>query len=102
MGILNEKESAWLLLAVHQILEAGYFQPRLISTGNSPPVKSDISRRASRMSKTVSVGDTVTVPAALGAVEVLPGYKPAKPMVFAGLYPWKGNDYPNYARLWIV
>src|SRR5437899_12913036 len=40
------------------------------------------------------VGDTVTTPGALGHVEPLPGYKPAKPMVFAGIYPVEGSDYP--------
>jgi GTP-binding protein LepA len=38
------------------------------------------------------VGDTITV--ALGAAqEPLPGYRPAKPMVFAGLYPVESNQY---------
>jgi GTP-binding protein LepA len=40
------------------------------------------------------VGDTVTLPSALTRVEPLSGYQPAKPMVFAGLYPVEGNDYP--------
>src|SRR5438093_8382297 len=40
------------------------------------------------------VGDTVTTPGALGHIEALPGYKPAKPMVFAGIYPVEGNEYP--------
>ena len=40
------------------------------------------------------MGDTVTVPSALGHVQPLPGYKPAKPMVFAGIYPVEGNEYP--------
>jgi GTP-binding protein LepA len=44
--------------------------------------------------KDCRVGDTVTVPAALGEVEPLPGYKPAKPMVYAGIYPVDGNEYP--------
>ena len=38
------------------------------------------------------VGDTVTL-ANLPAAEPLAQYQPAKPMVFAGLYPVDGNDY---------
>jgi GTP-binding protein LepA len=47
--------------------------------------------------KTVSecrVGDTVTT-AINGVDKPLPGYKQAKPMVFAGVYPVEGEDYPD-------
>src|SRR5437899_11395248 len=44
--------------------------------------------------KDCRVGDTVTTPGALGHIEALPGYKPAKPMVFGGIYPVEGNEYP--------
>jgi GTP-binding protein LepA len=40
------------------------------------------------------VGDTVTS-LRHGAVQALPGYREAKPMVFSGLYPIDGSDYPN-------
>ncbi|RRR77561.1 MAG: elongation factor 4 [Candidatus Viridilinea halotolerans] len=40
------------------------------------------------------VGDTVTL-AGAPAIEALPGYRPAKPMVFAGLYPVESNAYPE-------
>lgn len=46
--------------------------------------------------KTVSesrVGDTITN-ALKPASEPLPGYRKAKPMVFAGVYPVEGEDYP--------
>jgi GTP-binding protein LepA len=39
------------------------------------------------------VGDTITG-AAAPATAPLPGYRPAKPMVFAGLYPVESDDYP--------
>lgn len=38
------------------------------------------------------VGDTITT-AVNGAKAMLPGYKKAKPMVFAGIYPVEGEDY---------
>jgi GTP-binding protein LepA len=41
----------------------------------------------------VRVGDTITS-VAHPAAEPLPGYRPAKPMVFAGLYPTDGEAYP--------
>ena len=40
------------------------------------------------------VGDTVTDEEG-GAAEPLLGYRPAKPMVFAGIYPIVGDDYNN-------
>ncbi|RNL86156.1 translation elongation factor 4 [Halostreptopolyspora alba] len=39
------------------------------------------------------VGDTITS-ATGGAAEMLPGYQEPQPMVFSGLYPIDGSDYP--------
>ena len=47
--------------------------------------------------KTVSdakIGDTITE-AARPALEPFPGFKEMKPMVFAGLYPVEGSEYPQ-------
>ncbi len=76
------------------ILEAGYFHPRLtpgdtLTTGEVGYVATGFKNV-----KDCRVGDTITVPNALGTVEPLAGYKPAKPMVFAGIYPVEGNEYP--------
>ena len=40
------------------------------------------------------VGDTVTT-ARHGATEALTGYREPRPMVYSGLYPVDGSDYPN-------
>jgi GTP-binding protein LepA len=40
------------------------------------------------------VGDTVTVAGRGGADTPLPGYREPKPMVFAGIYPVNGDDFP--------
>ncbi|MBV9020174.1 MAG: elongation factor 4 [Chloroflexi bacterium] len=77
-----------------EILETGYFQPRLIPTEMLTSGEVGYIATGFKNVKDCRVGDTVTVPNALGKVEMLPGYKPAKPMVFAGLYPVEGNDYP--------
>src|SRR5712691_5609045 len=40
------------------------------------------------------IGDTITE-SARPAVEPFPGFKPLKPMVFAGFYPVEGHEYPE-------
>ena len=77
-----------------EILEAGYFQPRLISVDTLSAGEVGYIATGFKNVKDCRVGDTVTVPSALGHVQPLPGYKPAKPMVFAGIYPVEGNEYP--------
>ncbi|HUG55790.1 MAG TPA: translation elongation factor 4 [Candidatus Limnocylindrales bacterium] len=82
----TEKES--------ELLELGIFAPEArprsgLATGEVGYVATGL--------KTVAdcrVGDTLTL-AARPAREPLPGYRPAKPMVFAGFYPQLGEAYPE-------
>ena len=73
-------------------IEVGVFRPHLevapqLSAGQVGYVATGLkSVHESR------VGDTVTSERN-GATEALPGYRPAKPMVFAGIYPTDPNDY---------
>ena len=77
-----------------ETLEIGCFRPAmqplpLLHTGEVGYIATGL--------KTVEecqVGDTVTL-ADAPAAEALPGYRPAKPMVFAGLYPVDSNAYPE-------
>ena len=76
------------------ILEVGYFHPRLTSSGVLTVGEVGYIATGFKNVKDCRVGDTVTTPAALAHVEALSGYKPAKPMVFAGIYPVDSGDYP--------
>ena len=90
----GERVSMMAAGSTTEILEAGYFHPRLTSSGELTTGEVGYIATGFKHVKDCRVGDTVTVPSALGHVEALAGYKPAKPMVFAGIYPVEGNDYP--------
>jgi len=95
-GELREGEKIVMMAtgSTTEILEAGYFQPRLISSETLSAGEVGYVATGFKNVKDCRVGDTITVPGALGRVEALPGYSPAKPMVFAGIYPVEGNEYP--------
>jgi len=76
------------------LLEVGYFHPGLVSAGELTTGEVGYLATGFKNVKDCRVGDTVTLPGMLSNVEMLPGYKPAKPMVFAGIYPVEGSDYP--------
>jgi len=75
-----------------EVLEIGIFKPRLtavecLTAGEVGYVATGLKSIAQ-----CRVGDTVTL-ADGGATVPLPGYQPAKPMVFAGIYPIVGDEY---------
>ena len=76
-----------------ELLEVGYFDPELhpataLGTGEVGYIATGL-----KVVQDVQVGDTVTL-AANPAATQLPGYRPVKPMVFAGLYPVESEEYP--------
>jgi len=75
-------------------VEIGIFSPNLLPIDKLSA--GDVGYIATGL-KTVSecrVGDTITN-AAKPADAPLPGYRKAKPMVFAGVYPVEGEDFPD-------
>ena len=62
-------------------------------SSSSRPARSATSRPGLKSVRDAQVGDTVTT-VARPAAEPLPGYQPAKSLVFAGIYPVSGEDYP--------
>jgi GTP-binding protein LepA len=73
-------------------LELGIFRPTMTPLDELGP--GDVGYIATGLKQIgeCQVGDTVTL-AAQPASTALPGYRPAKPMVFAGLYPVESNQY---------
>ena len=95
-GELHEGEKVIMMAtgSTTEILEAGFFHPRLTSSKILTTGEVGYIATGFKNVKDCHVGDTITIPSALATIEPLEGYKPAKPMVFAGLYPVEGNDYP--------
>jgi len=75
------------------VLEVGYFAPALFPTGELAAGEVGYVATGFKNVKDCQVGDTITL-SARPAPEALSGYRPAKPMVYAGLFPVEGDDYP--------
>jgi GTP-binding protein LepA len=75
------------------ILEVGYFGPDLTATKRLTAGEVGYVATGFKNVKDCQVGDTLTL-ASAPAKEPLPGYRPAKPMVYAGIFPVEGDDYP--------
>jgi GTP-binding protein LepA len=75
------------------LLEAGFFGPNMRPVAALETGEVGYLATGLKAVQDVQVGDTVTL-AANPAREPLPGYRPVKPMVFAGIYPVDGEDYP--------
>ncbi|UCR89427.1 translation elongation factor 4 [Mycetocola spongiae] len=94
-GTLKPRERLQMMSTgtVHDLLEIGVSSPEPVpskglSVGEVGYLITGV--KDVRLSK---VGDTVTH-AQKPATEALPGYTDPKPMVFSGLYPIDGSDYP--------
>ncbi|MGW0463733.1 translation elongation factor 4 [Streptomyces sp. NPDC003027] len=95
-GQLNKRERIKMMStgATHELLEIGVSSPEMtpadgIGVGEVGYIITGV--KDVRQSK---VGDTITS-LHKGATEALGGYKDPKPMVFSGLYPLDGSEYPD-------
>ena len=75
-------------------MEIGIFRPNMTPTGELSAGEVGYVATGLKTVRDCRVGDTITL-AGRAAAESLPGYRPPKPMVFAGLYPCEGEDYPS-------
>ncbi|HET8561816.1 MAG TPA: translation elongation factor 4 [Marmoricola sp.] len=80
--------------AVHEMLEVGVISPEPVKTADLGVGEVGYLITGVKDVRQSRVGDTVTSQHD-GAKEPLGGYQHPKPMVFAGLYPIDGDDYPT-------
>jgi GTP-binding protein LepA len=74
-------------------LEVGIFRPKLVAADALTAGEVGYVATGLKSVREVQVGDTLTL-ATRPAEHPLAGFRPAKPMVFAGFYPAATNDYP--------
>jgi GTP-binding protein LepA len=93
-GTLLQDEPLLLLAtgATTEPIEVGMFTPRMTPTGRLGTGEVGYVATGLKTVRECQVGDTLTS-VTHRAAGPLPGYRPVKPMVFAGLYPVEGEDY---------
>src|SRR5512139_789710 len=74
-------------------MEIGIFAPMMKITDRLEAGEVGYIATGLKTIRDCHVGDTITS-ATQGAPQPLPGYRPVKPMVFAGIYPVETDDYP--------
>jgi GTP-binding protein LepA len=79
---------------VHEMLEVGVISPEPVKTGEIGVGEVGYLITGVKDVRQSRVGDTVTSQHH-GATEPLGGYKHPNPMVYSGLYPIDGDDYPT-------
>jgi GTP-binding protein LepA len=94
-GKLSPREKIQMMStrAVHELLEIGVSAPEPTPTKGLGVGEVGYLITGVKDVRQSKVGDTVTN-AAKPSTDALPGYTDPKPMVFSGLYPIDGSDYP--------
>ncbi|GAB3185833.1 GTP-binding protein LepA [Micromonospora palomenae] len=80
--------------AVHELLEIGVISPEMVKADALGVGEVGYLITGVKDVRQSRVGDTITINSR-PATEALGGYKDPKPMVYSGLYPIDGSDYPN-------
>ena len=95
-GQLSTRERALMMStrASHEVLEVGVISPDQVPTGILGVGEVGYLIPGVKNVREARVGDTITT-ASKPATEPLGGYRDPKPMVWSGLYPVDGSDYPN-------
>jgi GTP-binding protein LepA len=95
-GLLSKRERSLMMStgAAHETLEVGVISPEPEPSDGLGAGEVGYLITGVKDVRQARVGDTVTS-VARPAAEALPGYEHPRPMVFSGLYPMDGDDYPE-------
>jgi GTP-binding protein LepA len=95
-GRLGKRERTLMLntKAVHETLEIGVISPEPVPSDGLAAGEVGYLITGVKDVRQARVGDTLTT-VANPATQALPGYANPKPMVFSGLYPVDGDEYPE-------
>jgi GTP-binding protein LepA len=95
-GVLSRREKSLMMStkSAHETLEVGVISPEPVPTDGLAAGEVGYLITGVKDVRQARVGDTVTS-AAHPAAEPLAGYANPRPMVFSGLYPMDGDDYPE-------
>jgi GTP-binding protein LepA len=77
-----------------EVDKVGFFEPGLAVTERLGPGEVGWLTAGIKDIADTQVGDTITYVEG-GVKEPIPGFKPARPVVFSGLYPTDSEDYPK-------
>ncbi|MBE3112297.1 MAG: elongation factor 4 [Acidobacteria bacterium] len=78
----------------YQIEEVGVFTPKAVAAEDLGVGEVGFMTAGIKKVGDAKIGDTITE-AARPALQPFPGFRELKPMVFAGLYPVEGHEYPE-------
>ena len=95
-GSVHKGDRVRMLAAagVSEAEEVGVFAPEAVPTEELASGEVGYLIPGLKNVAQAKVGDTVTIAGRPG-VEPLPGYREPRPMVYAGLYPIEGDDFPD-------
>jgi GTP-binding protein LepA len=95
-GTLKPREKIKMMSTgtTHELLEVGIVSPEPKATEGLGVGEVGYLITGVKDVRQSKVGDTVTS-ARNGATQALTGYREPRPMVYSGLYPVDGSDYPN-------
>jgi GTP-binding protein LepA len=95
-GELSHRERVKMMSTgeIHEALEVGVISPEPIPTKTLGVGEVGYLITGVKDVRQSRVGDTITA-ARSGATQALGGYEDAKPMVFSGLFPLEGSEYPE-------